>query len=227
MRHCHNYRHNHHIDEDIQVENQADPMIVPSTSNVCISQSTDDHTKSPSSTIASPTLSSPSSSLASTMEGHEKNELAQLIGEQKKNSPHTKNVANLNQCSSAPAATDAALKINTATVHFIDSTTSSSTKQSPLSSQIENSAHSHDTQRSVHVIVFHTLNCTQYSFACNNLIKPIHMHIHLHFDWVAFHTHTHTERHKSASLHWYIFAWFHPNPIYPCEFFFSFEYLVV
>lgn len=153
MRHSHSHHHNQHINQDNYEENPTDPMLAPSTSSVCMSHSTDGCTKSPSSTMPSPTLSSPSSSLTFTMEGHEKNEQAQLLGKQKKKPSHPNNLANVNQCCSTHSATNnTAPKMSAATVHFADSVSSSSTKQSPLSSQFEHSAHNHDTQRSVHVI---------------------------------------------------------------------------
>lgn len=157
MRHCHSHHHNqqmscHQINHDNHDENQGGPTLAPSTSSVCISQSTDHCTKSQPSSSAPSLPSSPSSSLISSMGEHEKNEQTQLLCKQKK-SPHSNNLTNMNDCCSVHSTAKLTLKINTATVHFIDSATSSSTKQSPLSSQFEQSAHNHDTQRSNHVIL--------------------------------------------------------------------------
>lgn len=166
MRHCHSHHHHHNqqmschqINQENHDENQGGPTLAPSTSSVCISQSTDHNTKTQSTSSAPSLPSSPSSSLISSMGEHERNEQTQLLSKQKKSPYSNTNLnKNPNDCCAAHSTTTMTatpkptLKINTATVHFIDSTASSSTKQSPLSSQFEQSAHNHDTQRSNHVI---------------------------------------------------------------------------
>lgn len=168
----------HQINQDNHEENQGGPTLEPSTSSVCISQSTDHITKTQSSSSAPSLPSSPSSSLISSMGEHERNEQTQLLCKQKKSTTHLNKTQN-DCCAEHSTITTKppTLKINTATVHFVDSTASTSTKQSPLSSQFEQSAHNHDTQQSNHVIEqkkilknmkLHTI------FACNKFNQYYH-----------------------------------------------------
>lgn len=158
MHHCHSHQPSmscHQINQDNHEENQGGPTLAPSTSGVVYtSQPTDHCTKSQPTTSSSP--SSLSSSLLSFAE-HGRNEQTQLLCKQKKVSSQSNHLTHMNDCCSVHSTPNATLlKINTATVHFADSTPSSSTKQSPLSSQFEQNAHNivHDTQRSIHVIAF-------------------------------------------------------------------------
>lgn len=179
MPHCHSNHHNqqmscHQINQDShEEENQGGPTLAPSTSSVCISQSTDHYTKTQSSSSAPSLPSSPSSSLISSMGEHERTEQTQLLGKQKKspysNANSSKNVDECCAAHSTTTTTKPTLKINTATVHFVDSTASSSTKQSPLSSQFEPSAPNHDAQQSNHVIVI-----LKHEIAHNHSMRTIH-----------------------------------------------------
>lgn len=146
------HSHSHQINHDSHEENQSEPP--PSTSRaIYTSQSIEHSSKSQPISLSSP--SSLSSSLLSLGE-HGKHEQMKLLSKQKKSSSSQSNnsLTHMNDCCSAHSTPDTMLKIHTTTVRFADSTTSSSsTKQSPLSSQFEHNAHNiHDTQRSVHVI---------------------------------------------------------------------------
>lgn len=188
VRHCHSHQ--------INQENQGGPTLAPSTSSVIYtSQSTDHCTKSQPTTSSSP--SSLSSSLISFAE-HGRNEQTQLLFKQKKSSSQSNSLTHMADCCSAHSVPNATLKVNAAaTVQFADSTPSSSTKQSPLSSQIEQNAHhTHDAHRSIHVI-----RHTFYSIATIRLTISLCCFVVV---VVVFYI-SHTNRGKQVQAHWHSF----------------------
>lgn len=156
---CHQQMPSHQMRQD-NYENQGGPMSAPSTSSVCLSQCTDNTIKS----------SLPSSTLSVKIEEHTKHKQTPNACEQLKR-PHSNDLINLNECCGNHSAT-IATKLHTATVQFIDSTTTSNSEQSSLSLLFEQTTHNNDPlRRSNHVMTIAHTHISIYLIHSNDFTR--------------------------------------------------------